>query len=238
MPTLPWQGKTQGEWVSQSAPTTAWQQAGSVWQRWRQDPEVRATWWKVFALLGVAGNMLLSISVASVARRATVEPYYVYVSPTGEVLGTEKVAGKPYSLDEQVLQRLAREWLGWVRSIPLDAEVLKANWGKAMQLSTEPVANRLMAYAKAIDLNALAKRAQERELAVKVVITNVLMLSERTLRITWTETIYNGANVEKETARYTGEFEFIVKKPTNQKEFDANPLGVWMGRFTWGKDAA
>jgi type IV secretion system protein VirB5 len=160
----------------------------------------------------------------------------VFVTQKGEVLGTERVGGKPFNPDEQVLQFLTQEWVQWVRSIPLDPEVLRRNWDKAMHMSTQPVAARLFKYAKDIDLTALAKKAQERELAVKVVIESVLMLSERTIRLQWRETMYDGANVERDTTKYTGEFEFILRKPANQQEFDANPLGIWMARFTWSKD--
>jgi type IV secretory pathway TrbF-like protein len=233
--TLPWSGQIRLHAPSQADAETRWQRAAGIYERYRRDPEVRALWWKSAALLSITGTCLLGIAIIRVAHRPTVEPHYVYVTPTGAVLGTEKMGAKPYQPDEELLRRLTQDWIEWVRSIPLDPQILHKNWQKAMAMSTGPVAQRLFQYAKAVDLSALAKKAQQRELAVKIIIENVLTLSERVVRVTWRETIYDGANVDRETAQYTGEFEFIVRKPQTQKELDENALGIWMGRFTWDK---
>jgi type IV secretory pathway TrbF-like protein len=105
-------------------------------------------------------------------------------------------------------------------------------------MSTDVAAQRLYAYAKAADLTALAKKAERRELAVKITVESVLTVSERVIRVTWRETIYDGANMERESVQYTGEFEYVVRRPQTQKELEQNALGVWMARFTWSKHLA
>lgn len=233
---LPWSEQVKVHQVSEAHPLTRWQHAATVYQRYRQDPEVRATWWKITALLGIGCIGILGVAITRVAHRPTVEPYYVYVTPTGQVLGTEKVAAKPFDMQEELLRKLTQEWIEWVRSIPLDPTILQNNWKKAMAMSTQPVAQRLWAYAKAVDLNTVAKKAEKRELAIKVQVENVLTLSPRVMRVQWRETLYDGANAEKESVGWTAEVEFIIRKPTNQKELDENALGVWVARAVWTKN--
>ena len=235
---LPWSGRVALHAPSQSDPLTRWQHARTVYEQYRRDPEVRATWWKATALLSLLSGCILGIALIRVAHRPTIEPYYVYVTTNGQVLGVDQISATPYSVDAEVLRHLTVEWIEWVRSIPLDPTVLHTNWQKAMAMSTDTAAQRLYAYAKAADLTALAKKAERRELAVKIAVEHVLTLSERVIRVTWRETVYDGANMEKESIQYTGEFEYIVRKPQTQKEFDQNALGVWMARFTWDKHRA
>lgn len=235
---LPWRGHVRLHAPSQADPETRWQQARTVYAQYRRDPEVRATWWKVTALLGLVGVCILGVAIIRLTHRPTIEPYYVYVTPSGQVLGAEKVSAKPYNVDEEVLRYLTVEWIEWVRSIPLDPTLLHKNWQKAMAMSTDSAAQRLYAYAKAMDLTALAKKAERRELAVKITVESVLTLSERVIKVTWRETVYDGANAEKETVQFTGELEFIIRKPQTQKELDQNALGIWLARFTWDKHRA
>lgn len=235
---LPWSQRVTVHTPSQSDPLTRWQHARTVYTQYRRDPEVRATWWKGTALLSILGGCILGIGVIRLAHRPTIEPYYVYVTPSGQVLGTDKLSAKPYNVDEQVLRHLTVEWIEWVRSIPLDPTILHANWQKATAMSTDVAAQRLYAYAKGVDLNALAKKAERRELAVKITVESVLTVSERVIKVTWRETIYDGANAERESVQYTGEFEYIIRKPQTQKELDQNALGVWLARFTWSKHLA
>ena len=235
---LPWNGHVSLHTPSQADPETRWQHARTVYAQYRRDPEVRATWWKAAALLSIASVCILGVAIIRVAHRPTIEPYYVSVTPSGQVLGAEKVRAKPYNVDEEVLRYLTVEWIEWVRSIPLDPTLLHKNWQKAMAMSTDSAAQRLYAYAKAMDLTALAKKAERRELAVKITVENVLTLSERVIQVTWRETVYDGANAERETVQYSGEFEFIVRKPQTQKELDQNALGIWLARFTWDKHRA
>jgi type IV secretion system protein VirB5 len=235
---LPWSERFKLHAPSQSDPLTRWQQAATIYAQYRRDPEVRATWWKSIALLSILSGCIQGVGTIRVAHRPTIEPHYVYVTTAGKVLGTEKISATPYRVEEEVLRHLTVEWIEWVRSIPLDPSILHQNWQKAMAMSTDSVAQRLWAYAKAMDLTALAKKAERRELAVKLTVENVLTLSERVMRVTWRETVYDGANMEKESVQYTGEFEYIVRKPQTQKELEQNALGVWMARFTWDKNRA
>lgn len=220
---------------TQAAPVTPWQSARGIAAKYRRDPEVRAMWWRLLALGAVGALMLDGVAEWRTAHRPTVEPYYVYINQEGHVLGTERVRERPYDLQGAVLERLAVQWLKQVRSIPLDVDIMKENWTEAMRLSTAATAQRLMAYAKAVGLTDLAAKARERELAVKVVVKNVRSVGE-IVRLEWHETLYVGGGVEKETSTYTGEIEFIVRKPTTQKEIEQNPIGVWIGRFVWAKD--
>jgi type IV secretory pathway TrbF-like protein len=233
---LPWSDRRAIHAPSQSDPTTRWQHARTIYAQYRRDPEVRAAWWRSVALLSVVGSCVLGVGVIRLAHRPTVEPHYVYVTPTGHVVGTEKISAKPYSVDEEMLRHLTVEWIEWVRSIPLDPTILHKNWQKATAMSTDVAAQRLYAYAKAIDLTALAQKAARRELAVKITIESVLTISERVIKVVWRETVYDGANQEKETAQYTGELEYIIRKPQTQKELDQNALGIWLARFVWGKN--
>jgi type IV secretion system protein VirB5 len=171
-------------------------------------------------------------------HRPTVEPYYVYVTPSGQVLGTEQIGAKPYSVDEEVLRHLTVEWIEWVRSIPLDPVILKKNWGKALALCTDVTAERLRLYAKAIDLTTLSEKAAKKELAVGITIVNVLTLSERVFRVTWREALSDGTGAEKEAVEYTAELQYIVRKPQTQKELEQNALGIWLARFTWDRHRA
>jgi type IV secretion system protein VirB5 len=232
---LPWRHRGALHVSTQDDPATRWHQARTVYEQYRRDPEVRATWWKVVALLSIVAGSLQGVALIRSVHRPTVEPYYVYVTPSGQVLGTEQIGAKPYSVDEEVLRHLTVEWIEWVRSIPLDPVILKKNWGKALALCTDVTAERLRLYAKAIDLTTLSEKAAKKELAVGITIVNVLTLSERVFRVTWREALSDGTGAEKEAVEYTGEFQYVVRKPQTQKELDQNALGIWLARFTWDK---
>jgi type IV secretion system protein VirB5 len=192
-------------------------------------------WWRLLAFGAIVGLLVQGYAEVKTAHRPTVEPYYVYVNQQGDVLGVERMSARPFDLHGAVLEALAAEWLNQVRSVPMDVDVMRENWKKALQISTDATAKHLLAYAKLIGLTELAKRAKEREVALKVIVKNVRSLTERVIRIEWQEVLYIGST-EQETSTYTGEIEFLVKKPTTQQEIDQNARGIWVGRFVWAKD--
>jgi type IV secretory pathway TrbF-like protein len=207
--------------------------AESWWQRWRRDPELRAFWWKVMAL-GNHGLMWVAMGVIiALNNKPMIDVFYVHVTEQAQVLGVEKMGGKPYNPEEQWLRFLAQEWVRWVWSIPLDETMLKANWHQAQGIATGPVNQQLYQYAKAIELEDLVKKG----FTAKVEVQSVLTKTERVFEVAWLYTTYNQQSGSKTCTNWVGELELIVRKPTTQKELDVNPLGVWVGRYTWTKQA-
>lgn len=232
---LTWGGKSRMHWATQAAPATPWQQANGAYTRYRRDPEVRAMWWRLVALCAIGGVILQAVAEIRTAQRPTVEPYYVYVNQAGHVLGIERFSARPFDMQGAVLEDLAKTWLKQVRSVPMDIGVMQDNWREALAIATDATAKHLLAYAKMVGLTELAQKAKERELARKVVIKNVRSVTAQVVRIEWQEILYLGST-EQETSTYTGEIEFILRKPVDQKEIERNARGIWVGRFVWAKD--
>lgn len=210
------------------SPLTPWHQAETRWERWRRDPERRAHWWKVTCVLSWLGNSVLGVGLIAVALQAKVVPYVIEVSEPGQVRKIGVVEQQHYNPNQELLKRVAQEFVENTRNVPRDGLVLGRNWEKAKAVATVPVQQMLKAYAEAADLKTLV----EKNIAVLATVETVLPLSERTFQVDWQETI-TGREVVK--AAYRGVFEIVVKAPATKEEQERNPLGIYIGWFNWQK---
>lgn len=218
-------------WPAEADPNGPFSAAEHWWERWRRDPELRAFWWKVAALLALVGQCGAMVVLFALVARATVEPYYVYVTEKGDVRGVERMSGQVYKPEEQFLRDLTQRWVTAVWSIPLDQKVLAQQWRWAQHMATQGVNQQLYQFAKALQLEELVTKGYAADVSVESVLTR----TERVFQVEWTHTLYAPQSGAKTSTRWVGEFELLIRKPSTQEEIDANPLGVWVGRFTWAK---
>lgn len=216
---------------SSAEPVTPWQQAEAHWQRWRHDPVAQANWWKLVACALVLINGYALVRMDSLARQAHVVPYIVQVRENGAITGIGPVQASTYQPGDELLKRAARDFVEWVRWFPRDAVILQRNWTRANAMATAAVQQNLRAYAQAAGLSELLAQS----VAVDVQIDTVLLLSERSVQVTWNETVFSGENRLVETSAWTGVFQLVVQPPKTPEELERNPLGIYVERFSWAK---
>lgn len=210
------------------APLTPWQQAESRWERWRRDPERRAHWWKVTALLAWIGNSVLGMGLIAVALQPKVTPYVIEVSEPGLVRKIGVVEERAYNPSQELLKRVVQEFVEQTRNVPRDGLVLGRNWEKAKAVATVPAQHMLKSYADTANLKELV----EKNIAVLATVETVLPLSERTFQVDWQETVTGREVIH---TGYRGLFELVVKAPSTREELERNPLGIYIGWFQWQK---
>lgn len=208
-------------------PQTRWQQAESRWERWRRDPERRALWWKVACLGALGCNGLLTIGMVIVALQVKVKILPIVVSEPGQTVhkvGT--LEDYAYTPSEEMLKKYVKDFVYWVRSVPRDEVVYRRQWEEAKKIASVPVQQAMRAYAEANNLRDLVKK----NIAVMATVQPPFPLSDRTFQVDWTETV----TAEREiTSVWRGIFEVVVKPPTEPKERELNPLGIYIVWFKW-----
>lgn len=208
------------------APVTPFQKAAQRWDERIGSARVQARNWRLLAF----GSLLLSLGLATVLIFAgsvgTVVPYVVEIGPNGEARAAGP-AGTAYSpTDAQIAYHLAR-FVENVRSLSIDAIVVRQNWLAAYDFVSDRAAVTLGDYARE---NDPFSRIGKETISVQVV--SVVRATESSFQVRWIERSYEGG-VVKDTKRMTGLFTIVVKTPTTPELIAKNPLGIYVHAFNW-----
>lgn len=208
------------------APVTPFQKAAQRWDERIGSARVQARNWRLLAF----GSLLLSLGLATVLIFAgsvgTVVPYVVEIGPNGEARAAGP-AGTAYSpTDAQIAYHLAR-FVENVRSLSIDAIVVRQNWLAAYDFVSDRAAVTLGDYARE---NDPFSRIGKETTAVQVV--SVVRATESSFQVRWIERSYEGGAV-KDTKRMTGLFSIVVKTPNTPELIAKNPLGIYVHAFNW-----
>src|SRR6266700_3034659 len=132
------------------APETPYQRAAQVWDERIGSARVQASNWRLMAF----GCLLLSGGLASAlvwqSIRGTVTPWVVQVDRLGQAQAAAPADGSYQPTDPQIAFHLAR-FIEDVRGLPADAIVLRQDWLRAYNFTTDRGAAALNAYARAND---------------------------------------------------------------------------------------
>src|SRR6202142_4672265 len=132
------------------APETPYQKAAQVWDERIGSARVQARNWRLMAF----GCLLLSGGLASVlvwqSIRGTVTPWVVQVDRLGEAQAVAPADGSYQPTDPQIAFHLAR-FIEDVRGLPADAIVLRQDWLRAYDFTTDRGAAALNDYARPKD---------------------------------------------------------------------------------------
>ena len=117
-----------------------------------------------------------------------------------------------------------------VRAIPADAIIVRQNWLRAYEFTTDRGALALNDYARDNDPFAdLGRRS------VSVDVTSVVRASDDSFTVRWRETAYRNGT-ETGQSNHTGVFSIVIDPPRTEEALRANPLGLYVHGLNWSKD--
>lgn len=210
-------------------PVTPYQRAAQVWDDRIGSARVQARNWR-FACLGallLAGGLAAGLLWQS--ARGTITPWVVEVDKLGEARAVAPADTDYKPTDPQIAFHLAR-FIEQVRSLPADPIVLRENWLRAYDFTTDRGAQALNDYARNNDPFDEVGKAQ-----VGVDVSSVIRASKDSFRIAWSERRYrDGALIE--TSRWSAILTVTVRPPRTADTLRKNPLGLFINAIDWSKE--
>jgi type IV secretion system protein TrbF len=131
--------------------------------------------------------------------------------------------------DPQIAFHLAR-FIEQVRSVPADPVIVRQNWLRAYDFTTDRGAVALNDYARANDPFANVGRVQ-----VAVDVSSVIRASPDSFRVAWTERRYQDGSLTT-TERWSAILTIVVQPPRTPDALRKNPLGVFVNALNWSKE--
>jgi len=210
-------------------PETPYQRAAQVWDNRIGSARVQARNWRLMAF----GSLFLSAGLAGglvwQSASGTIVPWVVQVDRLGQAQAIAPADAEYRPTDPQIAWHLAR-FIEQTRSIPADPIVLRQNWLRAYDYTTDRGAAALNDYARINDPFARVGRAQ-----VAVEVSSVIRASPDSFRVAWVERRYvDGALAA--TERWTAILTIAIQTPRDAERLRKNPLGVYVHALNWSKE--
>ena len=117
-----------------------------------------------------------------------------------------------------------------VRSIPADPIVVRQNWLRAYEWTTDRGAAALNDYARADDPFARVGRQQ-----IAVEVSSVIRASPDSFRVAWIERHYENGQLST-TERWTAILTIVIQTPRDAEPLRANPLGIYVNAISWSRE--
>ncbi|MFN4925420.1 conjugal transfer protein TrbF [Bradyrhizobium sp.] len=210
-------------------PETPYQKAAQVWDDRIGSARVQARNWRLMAF----GCLLLSGGLASVlvwqSIRGTVTPWVVEVDRLGQAQAVAPADSNYQPTDPQVAFHLAR-FIEDVRGLPADGIVLRQNWLRAYDFTTDRGAAALNDFARNNDPFANLGKLQ-----ISVEVSSVIRASPGSFRVAWIQRAYENGSLSA-TERWTAILTVVIDAPRDADRLRKNPLGVYVNAVNWSKE--
>jgi type IV secretion system protein VirB5 len=210
-------------------PETPYQRAAQVWDERIGSARVQARNWRLMAF----GSLILSVGFASAlvwqSARGTVVPWVVQVDNLGQAQTVAPANADYRPTDPQIAFHLGR-FIEQVRAIPADAIIVRQNWLRAYEWTTDRGAAALNDYARANDPFAKVGRQQ-----VAVEVSSVIRASPNSFRVAWTERHFENGQLST-TERWTAILTIVIQPPRDAERLRANPLGIYVNAISWSRE--
>ncbi|OQM73301.1 MULTISPECIES: conjugal transfer protein TrbF [Hyphomicrobiales] len=210
-------------------PETPYQQAAQVWDNRIGSARVQAKNWRYMAF----GSLILSAGFAGAlviqSARGTVVPWVVQVDKLGQAQSIAPATADYRPTDPQIAWHLAR-FIEQVRSIPADPIIVRQNWLRAYEWTTDRGAAALNDYARTNDPFTKVGKQQ-----IAVDVSSVIRASPDSFRVAWTERRYENGQLSA-TERWTAILTIAVQPPRDAERLKANPLGIYVNAISWSRE--
>ena len=210
-------------------PETPYQRAAQVWDERIGSARVQAKNWRYMAF----GSLILSAGFAAAlvwqSARGTVVPWVVQVDRLGQAQAVAPATADYRPTDPQVAWHLGR-FIEQVRSIPADPIIVRQNWLRAYEWTTDRGAAALNDYARANDPFTKVGKQQ-----VAVEVSSVIRASPDSFRVAWTERHYDSGQLST-TERWTAILTIAIQPPRDTERLRANPLGIYVNAISWSRE--
>ena len=212
-------------------PETPYQKAAQVWDERIGSARVQARNWRLMAF----GSLILSAGFAAAlvwqSTRGTVVPWVVQVDKLGQAQTVAAATADYRPTDPQVAWHLAR-FIEQVRSIPADPIIVRQNWLRAYDWTTDRGATALNDYARSNDPFTKVGKQQ-----VAVEVSSVIRASPDSFRVAWVERRYENGQLST-TERWTAILTIVIQPPRDAERLKSNPLGIYVNAISWSREMA
>ncbi|MCR8547757.1 conjugal transfer protein TrbF [Salipiger sp. P9] len=210
-------------------PETPYQRAAQVWDERIGSARVQARNWRYMAF----GSLILAAGFAGAlvwqSARGTVVPWVVQVDALGEAQTVAPASADYEPTDPQIAFHLGR-FIEQVRSIPADPIIVRQNWLRAYEFTTDRGAAALNDFARANDPFTRVGRQQ-----IAVEVSSVIRASPGSFRVAWTERHYENGQLST-TERWTAILTVVIQTPRRAERLRANPLGIYVNAISWSRE--
>ena len=210
-------------------PVTPYQKAAQVWDERIGSARMQAKNWRLMAFgclfltAGLAGSLVWQ------SAQGTITPWVVEVDRLGQAQTVAPANSAYQPTDPQIAFHLAR-FVEHVRGLPMDAIVLRQDWLRAYEFTTDRGAAALNDYARANDPFAKLGKMQ-----VAVEVSSVIRASPESFRVAWIERRYENGQLAG-TERWTAILTIVVETPRDIDRLRKNPLGIYVNAINWSKE--
>jgi type IV secretion system protein VirB5 len=210
-------------------PVTPYQKAAQVWDERIGAARVQAKNWRLMAFGSLSLAAGLAAGLVWHSAQGIITPWVVEVDHLGQAQ-TVAPANRVYQpTDPQIAFHLAR-FVEHVRSLPMDAIVLRQDWLGAYDFTTDRGAAALNDYARGNDPFAKLGKMQ-----IAIDVSSVIRASPDSFRVAWTERRYENGQLAA-TDRWTAILTIVVEPPRDIDRLRKNPLGIYVNAINWSKE--
>ena len=210
-------------------PETPYQKAAQVWDERIGSARVQAKNWRLMAV----GSLVLSAGLASgllwQSLRGTITPWVVEVNRLGQAERIAPATSDYQPTDPQIAFHLAR-FIEDVRGLPADAIVLRQDWLRAYDFTTDRGAAALNDYARVNDPFAKLGKLQ-----ISIEVSSVIRASPSSFRVAWLQRAYDNGSLSS-TERWTAILTIAIETPHDAERLRKNPLGVYINAINWSRE--
>jgi len=210
-------------------PETPYQRAAQVWDDRIGSARVQAKNWRLMAFGSLALSAGLSAALVWQSLSGSIVPWVVQVDKLGQAQAVAPAVADYRPTDPQIAFHLAR-FIEQVRSIPADAIIVRQNWLRAYDFTTQAGALALNDYARANDPFTKVGKQQ-----VAVEVSSVIRASPDSFRVAWIERRYQDGSLAS-TERWSAILTIALQTPRDAEKLRANPLGIYVNAINWSKE--
>jgi type IV secretion system protein VirB5 len=211
------------------APLTPYQKAAQAWDERIGSARVQAKNWRLMAF----GSLTLTAGLASAllwqSSQGSITPWVVEVDRLGQAQAIRPADAFYQPTDPQISFHLAR-FIENVRGLSVDPIVLRQDWLRAYDFTTDRGAAALNDYARVDDPFAKLGKMQ-----VAVEVSSVIRASPHSFRVAWIERRYDNGQLAA-SERWTAILTIAIEPPRDADRLRKNPLGIYVNAINWSKE--
>src|SRR3569623_21877 len=211
------------------SPETPYQRAAQVWDDRMGAARVQARNWRLACFGAISVSAILAGGLIWQNARGSIVPWVVQVDKLGAASAVAPADASFRPTDPQIAFHLAR-FIEDVRGIAADPVVVRNNWLRAYDFTTDKGALALNDYARTNDPFAQIGKVQ-----VAVDVSSVIRASGDSFRIAWTERHYQDGSLAA-TERWSAIATVVVQTPRTPDALRKTPHGVIVHANNWSKE--
>ena len=185
--------------------------------------------WRLMALGELGLIVGLAGAVVWMSQQGTIVPWIVQVDRAGHADAIGPADAQVRASDPEVAYALS-QFVERVRSVPADPIVLRQDWLRAYDFTTDKGAAALNDYARVNDPFARVGKVQ-----VAVDVSSVIRASPDNFRVAWTERRYDEGQLTA-TERWTAILTVVLQPPHDAETLRKNPLGIYVHAINWSRE--